>query len=325
MEIEFRRVDWEYKSPFRISYSTKTHEPTLVVELSDGSTRARGEALGVPYNGETIETMLEQVSSLASEVRNGISRLELQEKLPAGGARNALDCALWDWEAKRSGRRAWELAGIPAVLPIETDFTLSLDEPAAMAQAAASAREHRLIKIKLGGERDLERIRAIRRARPDVALIADANQSWNERQLYDLTPQLAELGVRLIEQPLPVGLDAALAGFQSPIPLCADESCHTVRSLSSLAGKYQFVNVKLDKAGGLTEALQLARAATQAGFKLMVGCMGGTSLSMAPAFIVGQLCEYVDLDGPLLLRADVAHGLRYDGSRMFPPDTSLWG
>jgi L-Ala-D/L-Glu epimerase len=325
VEVEFRRVDWQYKSPFRISYNTKTHDHTLIVELRDGATCARGEALGVPYKGESIEAMLEQVASVASDLRNGMSRAELQQKLPAGGARNALDCALWDWEAKRSGRRVWELAGLPAVQPIDTDFTLGLDEPTAMATAAANASEYPLIKIKLGGDCDLERIRAIRCARQDVTLIVDANQSWSERELYELTPQLAALGVKLIEQPLPVGEDAALMDFDSPVPLCADESCQTTQSLLSLAGKYDFINIKLDKTGGLTGAMHLARAARQAGFKLMVGCFGGTSLSMAPAFVVAQLCEYVDLDGPLLLTSDVAHGIRYQGNRMFPPDARLWG
>lgn len=325
MQLEWRRVDWEFASVFRIAYKVQTHAQTVQVALREGNQVGRGEALGVSYHGETADTLLEQLAAVASDLRNGLSRVELQDLLPAGGARNAVDCALWDLEAKRAGRRAWELAGMASVHPLVTAYTLSVDTPATMGQAAAAAQRYSLLKLKLAGEGDLERVTAVRQARPDAELIVDANQAWSERQLYELTPRLAELGVKLIEQPLAVGKDDALAGFESPVPLCADESCQTVASLPAVVGKYHYINVKLDKTGGLTEALRLARAARAQGLELMVGCMAGSSLSMAPAFIVGQLCSVVDLDGPLLAKADVPDGIRYEGSRMFMPRVSLWG
>jgi L-Ala-D/L-Glu epimerase len=241
------------------------------------------------------------------------------------GARNALDCALWDLEAKRSGRRAWEIAGLLEVRPLLTAYTIGLDTPHAMALAARAASQYSLLKLKLNGDCDVERVTAVRAARPDAELIADANQAWSEEQLRRLTPQLAQLGVTLIEQPLPVECDAVLSTFDGPIPLCADEACQTSESLHGLVGKYQFVNIKLDKTGGLTEALHLARLARKCGFKLMMGCMGGSSLAMAPGFVVGQLCDIVDLDGPLLAKSDVAAPIRYEGSTMFLPTPSLWG
>jgi L-alanine-DL-glutamate epimerase-like enolase superfamily enzyme len=325
MQVEFRRVDWEYRSVFRISYRARTHAETLVVELRDGDARGRGEAMCVSYRGETPESLLEQVAAVAKDLSQGLTRAELQTRMPQGGARNAVDCALWDLEAKRAGRRAWELAGFRQVKAIQSDFTLSLDAPQAMAKAAATARDIPILKIKLGGDGDVERVAAIRAARPDATLIVDANQAWSEHQLREFVPQLAELGVKLIEQPLPVGEDDVLATFRSPIPLCADESCQTTDSLPVVRGKYQYVNIKLDKTGGLTEALRLASAARAQSFGLMVGCMGGTSLSMAPAFIIAQSCDFADLDGPLLLKADVAHGMRYEAGRLAPPEPALWG
>jgi L-alanine-DL-glutamate epimerase-like enolase superfamily enzyme len=325
MQVRFSRVDWEYKSLFRISNWSKTHARTVVVELQDGAVTARGEGIGVFYHDETPETVLDQLSDVANDLRNGISRAELQQRLPPGGARNAADCALWELEAKRAGRRAWELAGLQSVHPIETDYTLGLDTPEAMARSAAALPRFRVLKIKLAGDSDVDRVRAIRAARPDAEIIVDANQGWNERQLHEYTPELAKLGVRLIEQPLAMGQDDALAAYDSPVPFCADESCQTSESLPALNGKYQYINIKLDKTGGLTEALRLARAAQAQGFKLMVGCMGGTSLSMAPAFIIGQSCEFVDLDGPLLLKSERPAGIRYEGGRMQIPASTVWG
>jgi L-Ala-D/L-Glu epimerase len=325
MEMRAQRVDREYVAPFRIAGRTKTHALTVVVELRDGGLVGRGEAVGVPYHGETADTVLGQLAAIESGVRNGLSREHLQTLLPAGGARNALDCALWDLEAKRSGRRAWELAGLPGADWIETDYTLGLDTPEVMGRAATELRGYSVLKVKLDGEGDLERMMAVRKARPDAVLIVDANQAWNERELRELTPRLAELGVKLIEQPLPREQDDVLAGFQSPVPLCADESCQTSASLEGLVGKYQYVNIKLDKAGGLTEALRLARRGQELGFKLMVGCMGGSSLSMAPAYLLGPQCDFIDLDGPLRLKADVADAIRYEGGRMFAPEARLWG
>lgn len=325
MQVEFRQVDWPYVSPFRISYQVSSVAETVQVQLTEGEFVGRGEALGVSYRGETIASMLAQLESVRATLLRGISRSELAKLLPAGGARCALDCALWDLEAKRSGKRAWELAGLASIKAITSDYTLSLDSPKNMAQAAAAARQYTMLKLKLSGEGDLERVRAVRAARPDAELTVDANQAWNERQLRDFTPKLAELGVRLIEQPLPAGADDALLGVESLVPICADESCQTTESLANLVGKYQYVNIKLDKTGGLTEALHLARAAERQGFRLMVGCMAGSSLSMAPAFIVGQLCDFVDLDGPLLASTDIAHPIRYEGGRMSAPERVLWG
>jgi L-alanine-DL-glutamate epimerase-like enolase superfamily enzyme len=325
MHVEFRRVDWPFVSTFRIAYEVRTHAETVLVELKDGNLVGRGEALGVSYHGETVDSLLAQLMAVKNELVSGISRRDLQSLLPAGGARNAIDCALWDLEAKRARRRAWELAGIDSANPLLTAYTLSMDTPKAMGRAAGSMRQYSLLKLKLSGAGDLERLAAVRRVRPDAELIVDANQSWSEQQLHEFAPRLAEIGVKLIEQPLPVGEDDVLAEFESPVPLCADESCQTTESLPSLAGKYEYVNIKLDKTGGLTEALRLARAAKEANFKLMTGCMAGSSLSMAPAFIVGQLCRVIDLDGPLLSASDVPDGIRYDGSWMFAPEASLWG
>ena len=325
MQVEIRRVDWPYTSVFRISYREQTHAETALIELKDGNLVGRGEAMGVSYHGETADSIIAQLKEIAGKLSRGITRKELQSLLPPSGARNAADCALWDLEAKRSGRPAWALAGMSSVAPIITDFTLSLDTPEAMALAAQAAGNFTMLKLKLAGDGDIDRVSAVRAARPDVELIVDANQAWTERQLREFTPELAELGVKLIEQPLPAGRDEALAGFESPIPLCADESCQTTASLPSLAGKYQYVNIKLDKTGGLTEALALAREARARNFGLMVGCMGGSSLSMAPAFIVAQFCTFVDLDGPLLASSDVGNPIRYEGGTMHVPEAKLWG
>jgi L-alanine-DL-glutamate epimerase-like enolase superfamily enzyme len=326
MKLSMLRVDRPLKSEFRIAYSVKTKAETLLVELCDesGST-GRGEALGIPYHGETADSIYAQLAGIRDIIEGGMSRADLGTLLPAGGARNAVDCALWDLEAKREGRRAWQLAGIEEATPLMTTYTLSLDTPKAMATAASVERQRTLLKLKLGSNGDMERVAAVRQARPDAVLLIDANQAWTHDELFVYLPTLVDLGVQLIEQPLAVGHDGALAGFSSPIPLCADESCQTTESLKELVGKYSYANIKLDKCGGLTEGLTLAHAATDIGLKLMIGCMGGSSISMAPAFIVGQLCEFVDLDGPLLLASDVPNAITYEGSKMFAPDPELWG
>lgn len=325
MQVTFHRVDWEYASTFRIAYRTRTHAETVWVQLERDGLIARGEALGIPYHGETTDVLLDQLASVVNDVRNGATRADLAALLPAGGARNALDCALWDMEAKLAGRRVWELLGLQSVHALNTAYTLGLDAPQAMARAAAAASAYSLLKLKLNGDGDLERVLGVREARPDARLIVDANQAWSEDQLAELAPQFAALGVGLIEQPLPAGKDEMLTRFRSPVPLCADESCQTRESLTALEGKYDFVNVKLDKAGGLTEAWQLARVALRRRLRVMIGCMGGSSLSMAPAFVVGQLCDVVDLDGPLLAKSDVPDAIRYEGSRMLAPQEQLWG
>ena len=324
MEVDIRRVDWPYRTAFHITDRAFASEESVQVELRDDSIVGRGEGVGVYYLGETADSMLVQLRSIESQLSRGISRAELQSVLPAGGARNAVDCALWDLEAKRAGRRAWDLAGI-AVAPITSDFTLGLNAPDAMAQLAMKYRQYSRLKLKLGGEGDLERVAAVHAVRPDAELTVDANQAWTERQLHAFMPKLAAHGVKLIEQPLPAEEDEVLLRGNALLPLCADESCQTRASLASLVGKYQYINIKLDKTGGLTEALALAREAKARGFKLMVGCMAGSSLSMAPAFIVGQLCDFVDLDGPLLSTRDVLHPIRYEGGVMHPPERALWG
>jgi L-alanine-DL-glutamate epimerase-like enolase superfamily enzyme len=258
-------------------------------------------------------------------VFSGLDRRELQLVMPPGAARNALDCAFWDLDAKRDGVRAADLAGIAAMRPVVTAYTLSLDTPERMGEAAASQRHRPLLKLKLSGDGDVERVRAVREAVPATRLIVDPNEGWRERHLAEVMPTLAELGVVLIEQPLPAGADDALAHVPRPIPVCADEACHTREDLDLLVGKYDAVNIKLDKTGGLTEALALAEAAAARGFKIMVGCMIGSSLAMAPALLVAQCASVVDLDGPLLLASDRSPGLRYDGSTVYPPDPALWG
>lgn len=325
MKVDTRKVKWPFASVFRISYRAQTAAEGVQVELRDGPLVGRGEGHSVHYHGETADSMLEQLEQISNALSRGISRAELRCLLPPGGARNAADCALWDLEAKRSGKRAWELAGLTSVRPIVSDFTLSLDSPEAMARAATRCRHYSKLKLKLDGGGDLERVAAVRAVRPDAEIIVDANQAWNERQLFELTPKLLELGIKLIEQPLPAGRDDALRSYDGGIPLCADESCQTRGSLSGLVDKYQYINIKLDKTGGLTEALELAADALDRGFRLMVGCMCGSSLSMAPHFIIGQLCDFIDLDGPLLSTADVQNPIRYDGGRMSPPEAALWG
>jgi L-alanine-DL-glutamate epimerase-like enolase superfamily enzyme len=325
MELNIVRVDRKFTVPFRISYKTRTHAECVVAELSDGIWTGRGEALGVSYHGETADTLHAQLAGLADMLADNPTRAELLAQLPAGGARNALDCALWDLEAKRTGARVWDLAGIEAIKPLATAYTLSVDTPAAMAHAAGEAAAYPLLKLKLAGGEDLERVRAVRAARPDAELIVDANQAWTVSELYMFVPALNALGVKLIEQPLPAGGDSILDGFESAIPLCADESCQTLADLDVSAGRYSHINIKLDKTGGLTHALELARAARERGLGVMVGSMGGSSIAMAPAFVVGQLCDFADLDGPLLLDDDVPHALAFKGNRVAPPSADLWG
>ena len=249
----------------------------------------------------------------------------MQRALPPGAARNALDCALWDLEAKLSGRPAYELAGLAAPRPISTAYTLSLDDPETMGRAAAQHADRPLLKIKLAGRDDLDRVAAIRANAPDSTLIVDANEGWSADQVEPLSAALARLGVALIEQPLPAAQDALLAEFEHPVPFCADESCHTAADLAELAARYEYVNLKLDKTGGFSEGLRLAAEARACGLDLMVGCMIATSLSMAPAVLLAQQARFVDLDGPLLLQKDREHGLRYEGSLLHPPHPQLWG
>ena len=316
---------WKLKQPFAISRGSKTTAEVVVAEVSDGEFRGRGECVPYPRYGESVQGVVKALEAMRAAVFSGLDRRELQQAMPPGAARNALDCAFWHLDAQRDDRRVADMAGIGALRPVVTAYTLSLDTPERMAEAAAAQRARPLLKLKLSGDGDVARVQAVRRAAPAARLIVDPNEGWSERHLDEVMPALAGLGVELIEQPLPAGADDALAGRARPIPICADESCHTSADLDRLIGKYDAVNIKLDKTGGLTEALLLAEAAAAQGFGLMVGCMIGTSLAMAPAVLLAQRAAFVDLDAPLLLASDRAHGLRYDGSTLYPPEPALWG
>jgi L-alanine-DL-glutamate epimerase-like enolase superfamily enzyme len=316
---------------FTISRGSKREAAVVVAELTasppDGR-HARGWGECVPYAryGETAERVVADIRAQAAAIAAGMDRAGLQRAMPPGAARNALDCAFWDLEAKLAGVPAWRLAGFDRPPgPVATAFTLSLGAPDAMAEAARKAAGMPLLKLKLGGNDDIARVAAVRRVAPTARLIVDANEAWTFDQLVERAPALAALGVALIEQPLPAGQDEALAGYASPVPLGADESCHGIDSLPALRDRYQVVNIKLDKTGGLTHALELRDAARAAGFGIMAGCMVATSLAMAPAFLVAQGADFVDLDGPLLLETDRDPAIAYDGAWMQPPPRVLWG
>lgn len=306
---------------FTIARGARTAAEVVVVTLDEGNHRGHGECVPYARYGETRGSVKAQIKALPAR----FDRATLQELLPAGAARNAVDCALWDLEAKSSGRRVWELAGLPQPKPEVTAFTLSLDQPAQMAAAAARHAHRPLLKVKLGTPDDLPRLEAVRAGAPRARLVVDANEGWTVESYRALAPELARLGVEMVEQPLPAGDDAALDGLPRPVPLCADESCHTRADLPALVGRYDLVNIKLDKTGGLTEALALKAAAQAAGFGVMVGCMLGSSLAMAPAVLVAQGAAVTDLDGPLLLAEDRRAGLRFDERGVHPPEPALWG
>lgn len=310
---------------FVISRETRTEQIVVRVTLSDGV--HRGEAECVPYKryGETPEGVVSAILALRPAIAAGLTREALQSALPAGAARNGLDCALWDLEAKRSGRPAWQIAGLAAPQPLVTCYTLSLDTPQAMAKTAAASAHRPLLKIKLGAEGDAERISAIRAAAPHARLVVDANEGWSAGSLPALMDACAHAGVIMIEQPLPADEDAILEHIARPVPVCADESLHDRHDLARLRARYDAINIKLDKAGGLTEALALKAEAKAHGFGIMVGCMLATSLAMAPATLLAQGADVADLDGPLLLAADRPNALRYVGSTLFLPSPALWG
>jgi L-alanine-DL-glutamate epimerase-like enolase superfamily enzyme len=312
---------WPLAKAFVIARGAKTEAHVVVAHVAGGGHQGRGEAVPYARYGESVEDALEALDTLASP----LDRKLLSSLLPAGAARNALDCALWDFEAKRAGRRAWELAGLPAPEPVVTCFTISLGTPEAMAAEAAAVRHLPLLKLKLGGDGDDARMAAVRAARPDARIVADANEAWSEHQLVPFLAAAAAAGLELIEQPLPVGEDAALAGIERPVPICADESAHTSADLAGLAGRYDAVNIKLDKTGGLTQALVMAKAATASGFKIMVGSMVGTSLAAAPAMLLAGFADWVDLDGPLLLARDRTPPLAIENGIISPPEPALWG
>jgi L-alanine-DL-glutamate epimerase-like enolase superfamily enzyme len=296
-----------------------------VVELEAEGCRGRGE--GVPYGryGESLEGVIAAIEALRGDLAAGLDRAALQGRLPAGAARNALDCAFWDLDAKQTGKRVWDLAGLPAPEPVTTAYTLSLDSVENMRAAAKANAERPLLKLKLAGPEDLARVEAVREGAPTASLVVDANEGWTPAFYDEIAPRLQALGVAMIEQPLHADHDQALARMERPVPVCADEACHDRASLPGLEGRYDMINIKLDKTGGLTEALKLKAEAEAAGYRIMVGCMLGTSLAMAPAMLVGQGAEVVDLDGPLLLAEDRSDGLLYEGSLLHPPAPALWG
>ena len=317
---------WPLRKPFRIAGMSWTEMTNLLVTIDDGTHSGRGEAQGVFYHNETPKSMAAQVEAVKGAIEAGISREELRGLMPLGGARNAIDCAMWELESHRTGRPVWALAGLEKSRPLVTTYTVGADNPDAMArEASATYAGARAIKLKLTGDGDdVARVRAVRAVRPDVWLGVDANQGLDRKALDEMLPALVDAGVSLVEQPVSAGRDAELDGLVSPIPLAADESALGLTALPALEGRYQVVNIKLDKCGGLTEGLAMARLARERGLDVMVGNMTGTSLAMAPSFIVGQLCDIVDLDGPLLLAKDRATTVTYHNGMIDCP-RALWG
>lgn len=310
---------------FTISRGSKTEAEVLTCTIGDGDVTGRGEC--VPYRryGETMESVRTTIETLRGAIAGGMTRAGLREALAPGAARNAIDCALWDLEAKMSGKAAWKHICPTAPTPLVTAYTLSLAEPDAMAAQARANAGRPLLKVKIGCDGDIARIRAVTEAAPRSRIILDANEGWTDENIERNLAAAAELGVALIEQPLPAGKDEMLGSIPHPVPLCADESMHVARDLAGLHGLYEAVNIKLDKAGGLTEALTIRDHARELGFSIMVGCMVGTSLAMGPAVLLAQGADFVDLDGPLLLARDRVPGLAYEGSLVSPPDAALWG
>jgi L-alanine-DL-glutamate epimerase-like enolase superfamily enzyme len=316
---------WPIAGSFAISRGLKTEAVTVAAEVSRGGVTGRGECVPYPRYGETPEATLATIQAMQEPLAGGLDRKALQEAMPPGAARNALDCALFDLEAKICGKRVWDLLGRPAPKACITAYTISLGTPDAMAAATAKAAHRPLLKVKLGGDGDAARIAAVRKAAPESELIVDANEAWTDSNLEQNLNACAAVGVTLVEQPLPAGQDQALKRIRRPLAVCADESVHDLKSLGGLRGHYDAVNIKLDKTGGLTEALVMADAAQSLGFEIMIGCMVATSLAMAPAMLLTSQARFVDLDGPLLLARDRDGGLRYDGSLVYPPEAGLWG
>jgi L-Ala-D/L-Glu epimerase / N-acetyl-D-glutamate racemase len=316
---------WPVSGSFTISRGSRTEAQVVVAEITDGAHHGRGECVPYSHYGESVESVCAQIESMARPVSKGLDRRALQTALPPGAARNAIDCALWDLEAKQTGMRVRQIIGMPPLTSLTTAYTLSLGTPDSMRQAAQEVAFRPLLKVKLGGDGDVERIAAVREGAPDAELIVDANEAWSMDNFDANMSACARAGAVLIEQPLAADKDAMLADIDCPVPLCADESLHTLDDLAALRKRYDAVNIKLDKTGGLTHALELVKRAEDLGFTIMIGCMVGTSLAMAPAMLLGQRARFVDLDGPLLLARDREHGLSYDGSRVDPPDQQLWG
>jgi L-alanine-DL-glutamate epimerase-like enolase superfamily enzyme len=323
--LTVRHESWPIAGTFTISRGSKTSAEVVVVELAEDKIVGRGECVPYARYGESIDQVMAQVERHRAVLEAGADRQAVAALLPAGAARNAVDCALWDLEAKKRKKPVWKLARLKEPRPLMTAYTISLAAPDDMALNAAKNLHRPLLKLKLSGAQDLDRVRAVSAAAPQSRLIIDANEGWSVDDYKKLAPQLRALNVILIEQPFPADDDEALRDLEKPIPVCADEACHDRAGLERLLGKYQAVNIKLDKTGGLTEALALAKAAQEQGFQIMVGCMVGTSLGMAPAFLVGQQASLIDLDGPLLLAEDRTPGFVYTGSLMQPASRDLWG
>ncbi len=324
--IDTRQQSWELREPFETARDCLTHLPVLFVELRGKSgARGRAEAAGVDYDGETPASMAAQLAAIREHLHDAVTGQELLALLPAGGARNALDCALWDLRAKESGVPAACAAGLGVLRPVTTAVTIGLGSESATRRRARETQACPILKLKLDAERHIDIVRLVREERPTARLLVDANQSWSRALLERLLPQLQAAGVELIEQPVARAADDSLDGLVAAVPLAADESCTDRRSLDALVGRYQYINVKLDKCGGLTEALALCTEARRHGFGLMVGNMCGSSLAMAPAFLIAQRCRYVDLDGPLLQRLDHSPPLRFDCGLLHPPASALWG
>ena len=319
-----RRLD--LTTPFRVSFGEISGLDVVAVALEGGGVVGRGEACPMPMFGHTAEAVLNDLAAIAPDIEAGlVDRIALQSRLPAGPARNALDCAFWDHEAKRTGRSIWDLIGLSAPEHLASDVTIGIESPEETARLAGTHRQAGMIKLKLGGPDDMACVRAVRQALPMTPLFVDVNGGWTLAQLNALAPELAALDVFMIEQPLPRGEDLQLDGYAGPVPLCADESCQDRGDLDRLQGRYAYVNLKLDKTGGLTEALALARDAEARGMRLMVGCMMGSGLAMAPAYLLGTLCEVVDLDVSLLLKNPADAAVRHDGRRLSLFDRTVWG
>lgn len=318
---------WALHKPFVIARGTETEIDVIVVELTAVGATGRGESCPTPHYGETVDGVMTATEAMLERLRDGETWGTLHDRLPAGAARNAVDCALWDLAAKASGQPVHALLGLPPLEPVQTVYTIGLDAPASMAASAAEAfaAGYRRLKLKIGRADDRERLTAIRAAVPDANLIADVNEYWTLDQLRELLPVAADLGIAMLEQPLPAGKDDAVDSVPHPVPVGADESCHVAADLDRLVGRYELVNIKLDKSGGLTEALRILDGAHARGLDTMVGCMLGTSLAMAPSMVIAQRCSHVDLDAPLLIGADRADAMRYDSGRIDPPIAALWG
>jgi L-alanine-DL-glutamate epimerase-like enolase superfamily enzyme len=323
--LAIRSESFNLAQKFTISRGSKTEAEVLVVEVEEDGKTGRGECVPYARYNESVASVTEIIEGMRNAIEGGVGRQRLRNLLKPGAARNAVDCALWDLEAKLAGRPVWEIAEIAKPHEVVTTYTLSLDTPAKMAEAAKANSSRPFLKLKLAGPEDLERVKAVHQAAPNTKLMVDANEGWSIDDYKALSPLLKNLGVVLIEQPLPADDDLALLAVKGSVPVCADESCHDLSTLRTLHGRYQAVNIKLDKAGGLTEALAMVAEARRLEFQVMVGCMVATSLSMAPAFLAAQTAEFVDLDGPLLLAEDRPHGFKFTGSTMHPNDAELWG